>query len=391
MGLTIIGVRTAILLLLACLAAARGQERAFSVVNFGARGDGTTDDTKAFEQAWAATCGARGPSATLHVPANRSFLVGPTTFHGPCTSARVTVQVLGTITAPPSTSAAWKWSDYWLMFQQVRGLTVTGGSAGVLDGRGQTWWPRKCKRNALKLVSCDGLELSYLSSKDSPQMHIVVSTSRGVNMTHLTITAPGDSPNTDGIHLDRSEGVQITGSTIGTGDDCVSIGSGTRFVTVDGLVCGPGHGVSVGSLGRKGSNAAVEYIDVRNVHFINTSNGARIKTWLGGQGYARSISFTDIKFTNVDHPVVINQFYVDRAIQSMGGVAIRNITYTNLNGTSSQKTAVAFDCSESGSCTGIHVNSMAITGTDGQATVARCQNVQGDTSGNVSPHIPCLG
>jgi hypothetical protein len=36
---------------------------------------------------------------------------------------------------------------------------------------------------------------------------------------------------------------------------------------------------SVGSLGRYGAMESVEHIDVRNVHFINTMNGARIKTW----------------------------------------------------------------------------------------------------------------
>ena len=36
---------------------------------------------------------------------------------------------------------------------------------------------------------------------------------------------------------------------------------------------------SVGSLGRKGATESVEYIDVKNVQFINTANGARIKTW----------------------------------------------------------------------------------------------------------------
>lgn len=36
---------------------------------------------------------------------------------------------------------------------------------------------------------------------------------------------------------------------------------------------------SIGSLGKNGDTAAVEFIDVKNVHFINTMNGARIKTW----------------------------------------------------------------------------------------------------------------
>jgi polygalacturonase len=96
---------------------------------------------------------------------------------------------------------------------------------------------------ALKLVSCNNLELSQFSSHNSPQMHIAIIESSVVNVWGLNITAPGNSPNTDGVHVERSQGVQITNSTIGTGDDCVSISSGSRFVTVDGIQCGPGHGV----------------------------------------------------------------------------------------------------------------------------------------------------
>ena len=168
---------------------------------------------------------------------------------------------------------------YWLMFNRVDGLRVTGN--GVLDGSGQSWWVRRCHSDAsvagacvesaptvgniaricssldealhsgicsslwqaLKLVSCNNLELSQFSSRNSPQMHIAIIESSGVNVWGLNIAAPGNSPNTDGVHVERSQGVQITNSTIGTGDDCVSISSGSRFVTVDGIQCGPGHGV----------------------------------------------------------------------------------------------------------------------------------------------------
>uniref|UniRef100_A0ACD5V3Y6 Uncharacterized protein n=1 Tax=Avena sativa TaxID=4498 RepID=A0ACD5V3Y6_AVESA len=400
----IIGICNAILLVAGLawcgvLPTAAGQGPVFNVVDFGARGDGITDDTEAFVRAWTAACGARGSSATLLVPPFKSFLVGPTRFNGPCASARTTVLVIGTITAQPASAWAWAGKNYWLMFYQVDGLTVTG-NGGVLDGRGYTWWSNKCKDDtqncipeaptSLVLISCNNAEVSHLTSKDSPQMHIAVITSRTVSVTQLTITAPGDSPNTDGVHIDRSENVQITGSTIGTGDDCVSIGPGCRFVTVDGIVCGPGHGVSVGSLGKNGAMESVEHVDVRKVHFINTMNGARIKTWPGGRGYAKSISFTNINFTNVDNPVIIDQFYQDRGLPNMAAVALSNITYTYLQGTSRQKTAVDFDCSGIGSCTEIHVKYVAITASDGRATEARCRNAQGDTYGYVNPRIPCL-
>jgi polygalacturonase len=93
------------------------------------------------------------------------------------------------------------------------------------------------------VVQCNNLQLSHFCSVNSPQMHIVIIASRSVRVKQLTIVAPGDSPNTDGVHVGQSEDVQITNSIISTGDDCVSIGSGSRFVTVHGLTCGPGHGV----------------------------------------------------------------------------------------------------------------------------------------------------
>ncbi|CAN6229199.1 unnamed protein product [Urochloa humidicola] len=390
-----VGIFCAAVILLAGLAVARrvandaaaGGDLVFDVVAHGARGDGTTDDTKAFEDAWAAACGARGPSASMLVPPQGTFLVGPVNFQGPCASGRITVQILGKIVAPPSTASTWSSVEnlYWLMFSRVDGLTVTG--KGVLDGNGQSWWIKRCNDAALKLVGCNNLELSQFSSVNSPQMHVVILESSGASVSGLSITAPGSSPNTDGIHVERSQNVLITSSNIGTGDDCISVGSGSRFVTVNGINCGPGHGVSIGSLGKHGDTAAVEFIDVKNVHFFNTMNGARIKTWEGGLGYAKSISFTNIEFDNVDHPVIIDQFYRDHSLEP--AVAISNVTYSNLIGTSSQQTAVSFDCSGGGSCIDIHVDTMNIRGPGGQQTVARCWNAQVAISGQVYPQIPC--
>ncbi|GLJ05366.1 hypothetical protein SUGI_0016940 [Cryptomeria japonica] len=54
------------------------------VTTLGAKGDGETDDTKAFLAAWQAAC--EKDSATLLIPSDYQFLVGPLTFLGPCKS-----------------------------------------------------------------------------------------------------------------------------------------------------------------------------------------------------------------------------------------------------------------------------------------------------------------
>ncbi|TXG72984.1 hypothetical protein EZV62_001563 [Acer yangbiense] len=73
------------------------------------------------------------------------------------------------------------------------------------------------------------------------------------------VTAPGDSHNTDGIHV-QSDSVTILNSIIATSDDCVSIGPGTTNLWIENVICGPGHGISVGSLGKKLQEAGVENV-----------------------------------------------------------------------------------------------------------------------------------
>lgn len=96
---------------------------------------------------------------------------------------------------------------------------------------------------ALRITNSKNLRLSGLRFKDNPRMHIVLDGVQGARLANLKIEAPGHSPNTDGIHIGESTDVNIEHCTIGTGDDCISIGGGSKNLRINNIRCGPGHGV----------------------------------------------------------------------------------------------------------------------------------------------------
>ncbi|KAI3706825.1 hypothetical protein L6452_24817 [Arctium lappa] len=176
------------------------------------------------------------------------------------------------------------------------------------------------------------------------------------------------------------------------GDDCVAINGGTYNINVTRVACGPGHGISIGSLGRDSTFAAVEQIHVQNCNITGTQNGLRIKTVPYGKGYARGIVYQDIHLKNVENPIIIDQHYCLSSENhycpippTAGAVQVSDVTYTNIHGSSASKQAITFNCSEKVKCTGIQTNGVHITGQD---VVAYCVNAQGNFI-KTTPHITC--
>ncbi|XP_020262038.1 probable polygalacturonase At1g80170 [Asparagus officinalis] len=368
----------------------------FNVLDFGAIGDGTTDDTEAFRKAWASICGAGSDTSTMIIPEHKTFFVKPITFNGPCNCGHVNFQIEGTIVAPDAPST-WDGLDpgQWLQFKYINGLTVEG--PGVIDGRGYNWWKKSCRENpvqALKFFACNNLQVSNLTSVDSAQTHLVFLGCQWVGANNLTIMAPGDSPNTDGIHIHASQHVKVQNSNIGTGDDCISVGDHVYDIGIENINCGPGHGISVGSLGRGGTEASVEEVHVRYVYFQNTTNGARIKTWQGAKGYAKGIKFEYCIFNNVQNPIVIDQYYCDvrgKCKDEPAAVQVSNVSYANFQGTSQTPFAVSMNCSQAIPCTSIQFDTVNLTMATKEAdTKAYCINAYGNTMGFIHPTLDCL-
>ncbi|KAK6149161.1 hypothetical protein DH2020_016686 [Rehmannia glutinosa] len=356
-----------------------------NVLDFGAKGDGNTDDTEAFEKAWTEGCSSSA-DVKFVVPQNKNYILKPIRFSGPCTSA-ITMQISGTIIASNDRSDYNKDLRHWLIFDSVQNLVVTGG--GIINGNGNIWWQNSCKINkakpcmnaptALTMYKCTNLVVKNLKIENAQQIHVSFEKSKNVVASNLVVNAPENSPNTDGIHVTQTQNIQISSCTIATGDDCISIVSGSQNVQAMGITCGPGHGISIGSLGSGKSKEYVSDVVVNGAKLSGTKNGVRIKTWQGGSGSASNIKFQNIEMQNVENPIIIDQNYCDQdkpCQEQTSAVQVKNVVYQNIKCTSASDVAIDFECSTSHPCQGIVLRNVSLVMENGENAKAICNNVK---------------
>ncbi|KAB1207891.1 hypothetical protein CJ030_MR7G024253 [Morella rubra] len=415
----------------------RGSKVLVNVDSFGAFGDGVSDDTQAFRNAWKIACSTE--KSVFLVPEGRRYLVNATRFNGPC-SDRLVIQIDGTIIAPDEPKN-WdpKFPRIWLEFSKLTGALFQGG--GVIDGSGSKWWASSCKKNktnpcrgaptALTIDSSSAIKVTGLTIQNSQQMNFVIGRSDSVRVSGVQVSAPEDSPNTDGIHISESTNVVLQDCKIGTGDDCISIVNASSNIKMKRIYCGPGHGVSIGSLGKDNSTGLVTKVVLDTAFLKETTNGLRIKTWQGGSGYVRGVRFQNVMMEDVSNPIIIDQFYCDspKACQNQGGsgyvrgvrfqnvmmedvsnpiiidqfycdspkacqnqtaaVKISQILYRNISGTTKSAEAMKFACSDTVPCSNIVLSNVNLEKKDGTVETY-CNSAEGFGYGIVHPSADCL-
>ncbi|KAL3714631.1 hypothetical protein ACJRO7_006521 [Eucalyptus globulus] len=379
----------ALLLLLSFSSTIKAQ--VFQIENYSVTGGGIPDITQSLLDAWKKAC-ASTTSPKVLIPGG-TFTLSEVVLEGPC-KAHVEFEVHARLLAPPELSR-FK-TDGWVVFHNIDGLTMLGGT---FDGQGKMAW---AQNDCIKNKNCRMLPMNLrfnvvsnaiihdVTSVDSKYFHVTVLGCKNVTLQHFHVNAPGNSVNTDGIHIGRSLGVNVLDTDIKTGDDCVSLGDGSRQVTVKGLTCGPGHGISVGSLGKYDNEEPVSGVFVTNCTINGATNGVRIKTWPASKiGIATDMHFEDIQMNNVFNPVLIDQGYCpwnqcQAQIPSL--VKISNVSFKRIRGTSATKVAVKIACSKRIPCEGIEIADINLVykGPDGPAT-SECSNVRPLISGMQNP------
>ncbi|KAG0459754.1 hypothetical protein HPP92_022882 [Vanilla planifolia] len=331
--------------------------RAVSVVDHGAKGNGLNDDTEAFVQAWKLVCSSK-VGATLKVPTENAYLLRPITFGGPCKS-KIVLSVMGTIIAPSDPDMWYRLHPRrWLYFHGIKDLEVRG--EGVIDGSGQGWWARSCKTNASNPCRSAPTAMTFhrmrrltvrgLTIVNAQQMHIAFTDSYQVQVSSLKVIAPERSPNTDGIHLSSCVSVAVEDSIISTGDDCVSIVGNSSSILIKNMVCGPGHGISIGSLGQNKANDQVQDILVDEA-FVSTP-----KT-VSGSKHGRN---------------------------QTSAVKVENVAFIDIKGTSATEEAIKLACSDSYPCKKILLKNIELSSYSGGDAAAYCWKASGFSSGEVT-------
>uniref|UniRef100_F6H557 Polygalacturonase n=1 Tax=Vitis vinifera TaxID=29760 RepID=F6H557_VITVI len=333
MGLKLNIATTSLLLLLASAAEVSG-DIIFDVTKYGARTDGNSDISQALLKAWGDACSS--PVASTVMIPDGTYALGQIIIAGPC-KAPINFVVQGTVMAPVDTSR-FRAEAGWITFQQIDQFTLSGD--GVFDGQGKIVWGTKC-----------------LSSAYCNQLPI----------------------NTNTISFE-------------TGDDCVSIGDGSEQINIQRVTCGPGHGISVGSLGKYPNEEPVVGISVKNCTLTNTQNGVRVKTWPAShQGTASEMHFEDIVMNNVGNPIIIDQEYCPHNqcnLKSPSRIKISNVSFRNIRGTTSTQVAVKLICSQGVPCQDVELGDINLeyNGNDGPA-MSQCKNIKPNVLGAQLPRI----
>jgi polygalacturonase len=318
------------------------------VTDFGAVGDGTTDDTCAIQDALD-FCGqiakCHSKIATVHIPPGK-YLVLPLVLRSNVTMqfdgapvdggtvANLDAGLDGTATLQfvPDPSKYQSSGGVPIVPGLINGTTVTNVTItgqGIIDGAGAAWWalfdstwspagidPRPYLISFVNNSS--NLTISGVTLVNSPKFHVFFQNCTNIDVHGITIRAPSNSPNTDGIDPKSCTHVSISDCDISTGDDNVAISSNSRtgfapptsnFTEVFNCRFGAGHGVSIGSP----TYGDVGGMNVHDCTFDGTTNGIRIKSNATSGGIVEGITYNNIQMTNVTNVIVLDGYYSDKA------------------------------------------------------------------------------
>ncbi|KAI4385166.1 hypothetical protein MLD38_003223 [Melastoma candidum] len=162
---------------------------------------------------------------------------------------------------------------------------------------------------------------------NSPQCHLEFDSCMGISVHDITISSTSDNPKPKAF---TSRTPRMSSSVLLT-----SPVTGCSNVYMHNVNCSPGHDISIGGLQRDNTKTCVSTSTFRDVNIHNTMTGIRIKTRQGASGFMQGVMFSNIQVSEVQFPMMIDQFYCDKSSckNQSSSVGLSRITYESIRGT----------------------------------------------------------
>ncbi len=213
----------------------------YDITNYGAKGDGVTDDAPAIQRAIDACADHGGGRVVL--PAGKTYLSGTIVLRS---FVDLHIESGATLSASPHDAAytlrqqtsglaglPGQDTDLSTMLITAKGETnvsITG--EGTIDGGGRhfiiadndhSYEMEKVRPYTIYLIDCDRVVIRDVMIRDGAYWTVRASGCRGVQIHDITIRNDTKLPNSDGIDIDTCQRVTISGCDIVTGDDGICL------------------------------------------------------------------------------------------------------------------------------------------------------------------------
>ncbi|XP_057415781.1 probable polygalacturonase [Lotus japonicus] len=250
----------------------------------------------------------------------------------------------------------------------------------------------------IEIMYSNQIQISNLTLVNSPSWFVHPIYSSDIIIQGLTILAPVDSPNTDGIDPDSCSNTRIEDCYIVSGDDCIAVKSGwdeygikfgmpSQHIVIRRLTCISPDSAMI-ALGSEMSGG-IQDIRAEDLTAIHTESAVRIKTAVGRGAYVKNIFVKGMNLFTMKYVFWMTGSYGEhpdsgfdpKALPTITGINYRDVIAKNVT-YSAKLEGIAND-----PFTGICISNVNIEKV-GKKLAWNCTNVHGVTS-NVSPE-PCV-